>query len=116
MKILGKEIFEYNIYLTEDKILTVSLFQVAKSFKFIDIFGIIYIENPDSICHNWTISDIFCKKAFNFTSLFLLFQKWGLTLKFWYEIKKLNIFNYIFQIKKKSRRSKIGYGRFKNSF
>jgi len=54
LKILGKEIFEYNIYLTEDKILTVSLFQVAKSFKFIDIFGIIYIENPDSICHNWT--------------------------------------------------------------
>ena len=89
LKILGKEIFEYTIYLTEDKILTVSLFQVAKSFKFIDIFGIIYIENPDSICHNWTknkekiiLSDFlllfltfFCKRPFNFTSLFLLFQK-----------------------------------------
>lgn len=56
LKLLGKEIFEYNTYLTEDKILTVSLFQVAKSFKFIDIYGIIYVENPNSICHSWTMT------------------------------------------------------------
>ena len=56
LELLGKEIFEYNIYLTEDKILTVSLFKVAKSFKFIDIYGIIYLENPNSICHSWTIT------------------------------------------------------------
>ena len=42
--------------MTEDKVLTVSLFKVAKSFKFIDIYGIIYLENPNSICHSWTIT------------------------------------------------------------
>lgn len=56
LELLGKEIFQYNIYLTEDKILTVSLFKVAKSFKFINIYGIIYFENPNSICHSLTIT------------------------------------------------------------
>ena len=32
------------------------LFKVAYSFKFIDVYGIIYIENPLSICHSWSNS------------------------------------------------------------
>ena len=53
LKLLGKEIMKYKIYITEDKIITYGLFKVATSFKFIDIYGIIYIENPFSICNSW---------------------------------------------------------------
>lgn len=51
---LGNEIYEHRICLTEDKILILGLFKVANSFKFIDVYGIIYFENPDSICHTWS--------------------------------------------------------------
>jgi len=53
IKLLGHEIFKHKIFLTEDKIFTFSLFKVANSFKFIDTYGIIYVENPISICHSW---------------------------------------------------------------
>ena len=53
---LGTEIYEHRICLTEDKILILGLFKVANSFKFIDVYGMIYFENPDSICHTWSIS------------------------------------------------------------
>ena len=56
IKSLGKEIYEHNICLTEDKILTFGLFKVANSFKYIEDYGIIYIENPYSICHTWSVS------------------------------------------------------------
>ena len=56
LKTLGNEIYEHNICLTEDKIFTFGLFKVANSFKYIDIYGIIYIQNIESICHTWTIS------------------------------------------------------------
>ena len=56
IKSLGKEINEHNICLTEDKILTFGLFKVANSFKYIDYYGIAYIENPNSICHTWSVS------------------------------------------------------------
>ena len=52
---IGNYIKEHNIYLTEDKIFTFGLFKVANSFKYINIFGIVYIENIDSICHSWPI-------------------------------------------------------------
>ena len=39
--------------MTEDKIFTIALFRVAKSFKFIDIYGIIHNWNPNSICNSW---------------------------------------------------------------
>ena len=32
------------------------LFKVAYSFKFIDVYGIVYIENTESICHTWSNS------------------------------------------------------------
>lgn len=51
---LGNEIYEHRICLTEDKILMLGLFKVANSFKFIDVYGIVYIENPNSICHTWS--------------------------------------------------------------
>ena len=53
---MGNEIYEHRICLTEDKILMLALYKVARSFKFIDDYGIIYIENPDSICHTWSNS------------------------------------------------------------
>ena len=56
IKSLGNLIYEHNICLTEDKILILGLFKVAYSFKFIDVYGIIYIENPLSICHSWSNS------------------------------------------------------------
>ena len=52
---IGNYIKEHNICLTEDKIFTFGLFKVANSFKYINIFGIVYIENIDSICHSWPI-------------------------------------------------------------
>ena len=56
IKTLGKVIYEHNICLTEDKILTFGLFKVANSFKYIEEYGIVYIENPNSICHTWSVS------------------------------------------------------------
>ena len=53
VNLLGDFIYNYTIFLTEDKIFTVALYKVANSFKFIDIYGIIYNENPNSICHSW---------------------------------------------------------------
>ena len=53
VNLLGDFIYNYKIFLTEDKIFTIALYKVANSFKFIDIYGIIYIENPNSICHSW---------------------------------------------------------------
>ena len=54
--LIGNDIYEHNICLTEDKIFVFGLFKVANSFKFIDVYGIIYIENSDSICHTWSIT------------------------------------------------------------
>ena len=54
IKTLGNEIYEHNICLTEDKILMFGLFKVSNSFKFINVFGIIYVENLESVCHTWT--------------------------------------------------------------
>ena len=53
LKFLGNEVLNYNVYLTEDKIFTVGLFKIANSFKFIDVYGILYIRNPNSICSRW---------------------------------------------------------------
>ena len=53
---LGNEIYEHQICLTEDKILIFGLFKFAKSFKFIDVYGIIQYENPESVYHTWSIS------------------------------------------------------------
>ena len=53
VNLLGNFIYNHKIFLTEDKIFTVALYKVANSFKFIDIYGIIYNENPNSICHSW---------------------------------------------------------------
>ena len=30
------------------------LFKVSNSFKFINVYGIIYIENLESVCHTWS--------------------------------------------------------------
>ena len=56
LSLIGNEINLHNICLTEDKILMFSLFKVAYSFKFIDLYGIIYIDNTDSVCHTWSIT------------------------------------------------------------
>ena len=53
VKLLGNFIYDYKIFLTEDKIFTVAIYKVANSFRFIDIYGIIYIENQYSVCHSW---------------------------------------------------------------
>ena len=55
IQLIGKELYDHNICLTEDKILMLGLFKVAKSFEFIEEYGIIYIQNADSICHTWSL-------------------------------------------------------------
>ena len=54
LKILGNEIYNHNICLTEDKIFTFGLFKVSNSFKYINVYGIIYVENLESVCHTWS--------------------------------------------------------------
>jgi len=56
ISLIGNDIYKHNICLTEDKIFVFGLFKIANSFKFIDIYGIIYVENQDSICHTWSIT------------------------------------------------------------
>ena len=53
LKLLGNEVMNYKVFLTEDKIFTIALFRVAQSFKFIDSYGIIHNWNPYSICNSW---------------------------------------------------------------
>ena len=53
---IGNYIYNHNICVTEDKIFTFGLFKVANSFKYIDIYGIVYIQNEDSVIHSWPIN------------------------------------------------------------
>jgi len=53
LRVLGKKVINYKVFLTEDKIFTIALFRVAKSFKFIGKYGIIRNWNPNSICNSW---------------------------------------------------------------
>ena len=53
LKLLGNEVINYKVFLTEDKIFTIALFSVANSFKFINVYGIIHNWNPYSICNSW---------------------------------------------------------------
>ena len=53
LRLLGNEVINYKVFLTEDKIFTIALFRVAKSFKFIDVYGMIHNWNPFSICNSW---------------------------------------------------------------
>ena len=53
LRVLGRKVINYKIFLTEDKIFTIALFRVAKSFKYIDIYGIIHNLNSNSICNSW---------------------------------------------------------------
>ena len=53
LKLLGNEVINYKVFLTEDKIFTIALFSVANSFKFINTYGIIHNWNTYSICNSW---------------------------------------------------------------
>ena len=53
LNILGEKIyFQFHNY-GEDRIINFLLFKYSKSFKFIEIYGIIYYYNPLSICNSY---------------------------------------------------------------
>ena len=53
VKLVGNEILYSSICWSEDRIINFALFQIAKSFKFIDVFGIFHYLHPLSIGHTW---------------------------------------------------------------
>ena len=53
LKLIGKEILDSSICWSEDRIVNFALFQIAKSFIFIDIRGIFHYLHPLSIGHSW---------------------------------------------------------------
>ena len=57
IKLVGKEMLLSSICWSEDRIINFALFQIAKSFKFIDIFGIFHYLHPASIGHSWQLKN-----------------------------------------------------------
>ena len=52
LNILGNHIYEQYFNYGEDRIINFIFFKIANSFKFFEIFGIIYYYNPSSVCHS----------------------------------------------------------------
>ena len=52
LNILGNNIYEQYFNYGEDRIVNFIFFKIAYSFKFIELYGIIYYYNPTSVCHS----------------------------------------------------------------
>ena len=70
LKILGEGIYKQNINYGEDRIVNFILFKVAKSFKFIEEYGIIYIYNPYSIFHSYNKKSILHDELINLNNIY----------------------------------------------
>ena len=53
LKIIGKDIYNHNVCWVEDQVLTFGLFRISKSFKFVNIYGIAYVKNFNSVTQTW---------------------------------------------------------------
>lgn len=70
LKVMGDKIYTQNICFGEDRIVNFILFKVAKSFKFIKEYGIIYNYNPNSIIHSKNIIKNCHDELFNIMNIF----------------------------------------------
>jgi glycosyltransferase involved in cell wall biosynthesis len=68
--LISNDIYNHNVCWVEDQILTFGLFRIAKSFKFINIYGIIYIINYNSVSHTWAKEKV--KKVYHDKFILLL--------------------------------------------
>ena len=55
IRLVGNEFLLSSICWSEDRIVSFAIFQIAKSFKFIDVFGILHYINPLSVGQSWEI-------------------------------------------------------------
>ena len=70
LNILGKNIYsQYHNY-GEDRIVNFVLFKYAKSFKFIEEYGIVYLYNPFSLCNSHNKESITYDELINILSIY----------------------------------------------
>ena len=70
LNILGKNIYsQYHNY-GEDRIVNFVLFKYAKSFKFIEEYGIVYLYNPFSLCNSYNKESITYDELINILSIY----------------------------------------------
>ena len=126
LDIIGKEIYTQNVVWTEDRIVNFGLFRIATSFKKINIYGIIYIDNNSSVGHNLMKMNekkvmfdqlIYVANVFNLTknsediriAIYLLSKKWNKMFKQLSEENKLIATNLYNNIKNCSNISEFRY-------
>jgi glycosyltransferase involved in cell wall biosynthesis len=67
---LGEKIYSQNLNFGEDRIVNFVLFQVASSFKYINEYGIIYYNNPNSIYNSYNKELILHDELINLISIY----------------------------------------------
>jgi len=67
---LGENIYSQNLNFGEDRIVNFVLFQIAKSFKYINEYGIIYYNNPYSIYNSYNKELILHDEFINLMSIY----------------------------------------------
>ena len=115
LDIIGEDVYKKNIVWTEDRIVNSGLFRIANSFKKVNIFGIIYIDNISSVRNNLIKNNenkvvydqlIYVANVYNLTknsedariAAFLFAKKWGTIVRQLNEKNKLiakNLYNNI---------------------
>lgn len=85
---LGKNVYQKYINYGEDRIVNFILFKIAHSFKFIEIFGIIYIYNRFSIFNSYKKESIAHDELVNLMSIYNLTKNSSELKIVVYELKK----------------------------
>ena len=96
LHLIGKKIFALNVCWSEDRVVNFALFQVAFSFKFIKIYGIIHYLHRYSVGHIWKkkkINKICHDELVNIHSIYNLIKNTKYIDIVVYELKKK--FSYI---------------------
>ena len=70
LNILGKNIYSQFHNFGEDRIVNFVLFKYAKSFKFIEEYGIAYLYNPFSVCNSHSKESITHDELINIMSIY----------------------------------------------
>jgi glycosyltransferase involved in cell wall biosynthesis len=70
LNILGKNIYSQFHNFGEDRIVNFVLFKYAKSFKFIEEYGIAYLYNPFSVCNSYAKESITHDELINIMSIY----------------------------------------------
>ena len=69
LNILGEKIYERYHNFGEDRIVNFVLFRIAKSFKYIEEYGILYLNNSLSICNSYKKELLASDELFNIMSI-----------------------------------------------